>query len=470
MKRTLLLMAVLASGFLVAKAKSIDPATTLVRPAPEWLTQGVIYQVWLRAFTPEGTLKAATERLPQVAALGATIVYLPPVYLQDDDMRREYWSRRQKSCGANNPRNPYRIKDYDRIDPEYGTEAKLKAFIAEAHRLGLHVLMDLVYFHCGPTCVLSQRPGFLKTDAQGQPLIGPWGFPTPDFDNPLLREYFIANMLYWVKDCGADGFRGDVSDLVPLDFWEAARKRLEAVKPDVVMLGEGDGARPENQVAAFDIDYALGWHAALCEVMAGKKTALELKTVWESYRKGRPQGVRFIRYTDHHDSAHGPIRVEKLWGYAGADAALVLTFTLDGVPFLYNGQEIADDAPHSIYQRMPIDWLQAKTPTAQTRFSLCEKLCALRKTEAALTSGRVDWIDTDASAGVLSFLRETEKEAILTLVNLTSQPVRVRLHKKGLAQFTPLVSFGYNGVASELDDGCLSLAGYGYFVGKSIAQ
>jgi 1,4-alpha-glucan branching enzyme len=194
-------------------------ATVSARPSPEWLTRGVIYQVWLRAFTPEGTLKAAAERLPQIAALGATIVYLPPVYLQDDDPRREYWSSRQKSCGANNPRNPYRIKDYDAIDPEYGTEEDLKAFIAEAHRLGLRVLMDVVLFHCGPTCVLSQRPGFLKTDPQGKPLIGKWGFPMPDFDNPAVREYFIANLLHWVKDCGADGFRGDVSDLVPLGFW-----------------------------------------------------------------------------------------------------------------------------------------------------------------------------------------------------------------------------------------------------------
>ena len=138
-----------------------NPAVSSVRPAPEWLTHGVIYQIWLRAFTPEGTLEAAKARLPEVASLGATIVYLPPVYLQDDDMRREFWSSRQRSCGANNPRNPYRVKDYDLIDPEYGTEDDLKAFIAEAHRLGLRVLMDLVYFHCGPTCVLAER-GFLK--------------------------------------------------------------------------------------------------------------------------------------------------------------------------------------------------------------------------------------------------------------------------------------------------------------------
>lgn len=462
MKKTIILAGLSAIVCFASGSVSADPGACSARPAPEWLARGVIYQVWLRAFTPEGTLKAATERLPQVAALGATIVYLPPVCLQDDDMRREFWSKRQKTCGANNPRNPYRIKDYDAIDPEYGTEADLKAFVAEAHRLGLRVLLDFVFFHCGPSCVLAQRPGFIKRDVSGALAPGPWGFPMPDFDNSAVREYFIANLTHWVKACGVDGFRGDVSDLVPLDFWEAARKRLEAVRPDIAMLGEGDEARAGNQVAAFDIDYPLAWHGALCDVLAGKKPAAELREVWQSYLKGRPRGVRFIRYVDHHDSAHGPERFEKLWGSKGVDVGLTMIFTLDGVPFLYNGQEIADSDPHSIYARMPIDWAKADAPAAQNRVALCKRLCALRKTEHALTQGGVRWLDNDRPDAVLSYLRETDKATALAVVNLTGHPVKVHVRAAGSAGFTTLLSEGCAGDAQR----GFALEAHGFFVGK----
>ena len=65
------------------------------RPAPEWLENGIIYQINLRAFTPEGTLNAAKTKLEHVRSCGATIVYLMPVYKSDGDMDRKYWSERQ---------------------------------------------------------------------------------------------------------------------------------------------------------------------------------------------------------------------------------------------------------------------------------------------------------------------------------------------------------------------------------------
>jgi glycosidase len=192
-------------------AAATEPATNLssvtARPAPEWMTRGVMYQIWLRSFTTEGTLKAATQRLHLVADLGATIVYLCPVQLADDDLRPEFWSTRQKASGTRNPRNPYRIKDYDAIDPEYGTEADLRAFVAEAHRIGLRVLMDMVYFHCGPTSPLLDRPGFVKRTPDGKPFTGSWNFPVLDFGSAGLREHLWANMERWVKEFDVDGFR-----------------------------------------------------------------------------------------------------------------------------------------------------------------------------------------------------------------------------------------------------------------------
>ena len=121
------------------------------RAAMDGLTRGVMYQVFLRSFTLEGTLRAATERLQGLAELGVGVLYLTPICLQDDDTCREFWSARQQLSEMDNPKNPYRIKDYYTIDPEYGTDDDLRDFADRAHELGMRVILDIVFMHCGPT-------------------------------------------------------------------------------------------------------------------------------------------------------------------------------------------------------------------------------------------------------------------------------------------------------------------------------
>ena len=143
MKTTLLAITgalALATGVFAAQPTPLNERQA--RPSPVWVTRGVMYQIQPRAFTPEGTLKAATERLPKLAGLGVDIIYLCPVFVADDDPNIQGRSPRQKKTRMNNPRNPYRMKDYYHVDPEYGTDDDLKTFIAEAHMLGMRVLLD----------------------------------------------------------------------------------------------------------------------------------------------------------------------------------------------------------------------------------------------------------------------------------------------------------------------------------------
>lgn len=424
------------------------------RKSPGWITSGVMYQIQPRAFTPEGTLRAAQARLPKLAELGVTILYLCPVFVSDDDMDQAGWSPRQKKSGMNNPRNPYRMKDYYHVDPEYGTDEDLKAFIQQAHALNLRVMLDMVYLHCGPKAVfLEQHPDFVLRDGEGKMVLKAWNFPGLNLANPELREYLWKNMEWWVREFGADGFRCDVADGIPLDFWETARERLERIRPDVGMLAEG--TRKADQLKAFDLDY--GWGIEW-------EDALSFRKQWEKMRAERPKGgAKFVRFIDNHDISNDDYenRVEKQWGAARVNAVLAALFTLDGVPFLYNGQEVADTARHSIYARMPVDWANGETAAGQARFAFCQKLCGLRRSEPVLWRGEVEWMDNDAPSAVLSYQRVLGDERILAVMNLTGKEVSAKVTGAGGA-FKPLLAEGAQRVAP---DG-FTLGAHGYFVGK----
>ncbi len=446
---------------LAAEPAKQQLASLPARPAPEWLTHGVIYQIWPRTFTREGTLKAATAKLPWIADLGATIVYLCPIMLSDDDPRREFWSTRQKASPAKNPHNPYRMKDYFRVDPEYGTDADLHEFVAAAHKLNLKVMLDLVYFHAGPTWAKTQDPEFCKRDAAGKVLTGQWNFPVLNFQSQKLREHLWANMVYWVKEFKVDGYRCDVADAVPLDFWEEARTRLDLLRPDLVILSEGQ--RASDQVKAFDISYGFSWYSTTEAVVARGQPASSLRKLWEKQRAERPRGARFIRYTDNHDLN----RPDVVLGERGAAAMAVVNFTLDGVPFLYNGQEIGDATPQDLFSHWPIRWEATTLPKATGKLAFHRKLCQLRRGERALTEGEVLWLDNDQPDAVLSFLRRAAGAEVLSVVNLSNRPlqVRVTLPERAAASYNPLLS-ERAGAASTPGAVTLKLGAFGYFVGK----
>ena len=115
-----------AIALLCASAATATLHFTAARPAPKWFTDGVMYQVQPRAFTADGSLKAAAEKLPYLKETGVTIVYLLPVFKMDGKMDRSFWSPRQVKSGFNIPKNQYCIADYFHVDEEYGTDQDLK--------------------------------------------------------------------------------------------------------------------------------------------------------------------------------------------------------------------------------------------------------------------------------------------------------------------------------------------------------
>ncbi len=412
----------------------MSSAKRLAHRSPEWLNSSVIYQIFLRAFTPEGTLKSAQKKLEWLENLGIDIVYLCPICLQDDDMRQEYWSKRQIASGLNNPKNPYRIKDYFKIDPEYGTEEDLHDFVEEAHKRKIKILLDMVYLHCGPSAIfLKDNPDFVKRDENGRLITGEWNFPHLNFDSRELRRYLIRNMEFWVKEFSIDGFRCDAAEHTPLDFWEEARKSFEKYKPDTILFSEG--GRPEDQDYAFDLNYSYLYYNAGNAIL-NKESAIKIREAWDNVNQKFASGARFARFLDNHDIAHDKSetgRIEAEWGFKAVNAAFAMIFAMDGVPYIYNGQEIADRTKHNIYAKMPIDWTKAETREAQERFKLSQELIKLRHTEKALTEGSLQWIENNKPDKIISFIRHHQGKEILILISFDNKQNQVIVDSQGNA-------------------------------------
>ncbi len=417
------------------------------RRGPAFLDKATIYQVWLRSFTPQGTIKAAAARLPHIASLGASIVYLSPVNVQS------------KVGGFS---NPYRQNDYYNIDPEYGTEADLKAFLADAHKLGLKVMMDIVFYHTGPDAVMMQTPEFYM-HKDGEIVLGQWHLPRPDFANPKLRQYLIGALLHWARDVGVDGFRCDVSSGVPVDFWEQARAELDRVNPELIMLGESES--PAEVLKAFDAVYAFSYQTALRQVFAAGEPASRLQAQWDKNRHLFPRGTRMLRASDNHDQKRAIVE----FGVRGAMAASVLNFAMDGIPFLYNGQEIGDTVATDHQSHYPLRW-ELDMPGGQAGSGLVggqkqmvafyKRLFEMRAREAVLTTGEVAWVNNSLPDSVIAFERTRGTEKILVVVNSSNRKVSGTLDAAGSVE-TLLAGQG-----DRLEDARYQLGAFGYVVAK----
>ncbi len=420
----------LCASFLVSSASASSANLQKARPTHEWFTRGVMYQIQPRAFTPEGTLKAAEAKLPYLRDLGVTIAYLVPVFKMDEDMDRSFWSPRQVRSGFNNPKNQYRIADYYHVDSEYGSDDDLKSFCESAHRLGMKVLFDLVYFHAGPTAkVWKMNPSFTRWNPDGTIAKGQWRFPCFRFDVPGVREYLWNNMVYLLAEFGADGFRCDIGDAIPLDFWCEGRRRMDLVKPGAVLLCEGYDEK--DQETAFDADY--GWFPGSAVIDRGEPAHV-IRTSWEHRELMSTKGARFVNHYENHDIATDlRPRREVRWGHEAIDQVLVWMFTMDGVPMLFTGNEIADaDEKHSMFGRTPMDWSQLERGVGKARHAFVRRLAKLRASHPAFTdvNGKrgLAWLDVSAPDAVTAFVRRArDGRQVVVVQNWTDKRVFVDL-------------------------------------------
>lgn len=420
-------------------------AAAPARSSPEWLRSGIIYQVNTRTFSPQGNFAGVTAQLPRLKQLGVNILWLMPIHPIGRD-------RAKGSIGS-----PYAVRDYEAINPAFGTAADLHDLVAAAHRQGFKVIVDIVANHTSWDSTLMKSPSYYHHDAAGNVRYPEdWtDVAWLDYGNPDLRQYMTRVLVKWVKDFDLDGFRCDVAFMVPVDFWEQLRAALDQVKPDIVLLAEAH--QPNLVEKAFDLDYSWPLHSALTNVFENGEPADRLQAAWIEEHQTYPTGALHLHFSDNHDEKRALVR----FGERGAMAASALMFTLDGVPMLYNGMEVGDTtesgAP-ALFENLPVFWSIAERRPEFLRFY--RQLLATRNQHAALQQGELQWLTNSAQDRVLTYIRRNAQEEIFVAINCSSRPWRGSVDLRGLAEWTSLLTAS----DSEAELPSVRLSAWGYAI------
>ena len=383
------------------------------RETVDWLRDAVIYEVYPRSFSAAGNFNGVIPQLDRLKALGVTVIWLMPIHPIG----------KLKAKGPLG--SPYSVRDYEAVNPEFGSPGDLRKLVNAAHARGMKVFIDIVANHTSwDSMLIRKHPEWFKKDSAGR--IVP---PNPDwvdvaqldYSHPGLRKYMNGMLVRWLRDYGIDGFRCDYAGGVPTDFWEEARREWDKVRPGLAFLAEADD--PALLESAFDIDYAWDFYHVVADAAAGKVPASEVRAVWERAAAKYPRGALRLRFSDNHDQLRTTAQV----GLPAALAASALMFTLDGVPLLYNGMEIGDtteSAAPALFERAPILWSMAeRRPDVAPYY---QALAGLRRAHSVFTRGEVRWLANDDANRVLSFERHgagnAADESLLVAINFSSQP------------------------------------------------
>jgi hypothetical protein len=368
-----------------------------VTPAdrPAWFRDAVIY-----SFHPGGTIgaqfkdlggfHAAGPLVDDVAALGATAVWIMPI----------------EDAAVYHPRDYYKFQD------GLGTAEEYRDLVARAHRLGLHVLQDIVP-HGGRNDYprAKEHPEWLVFDEDGSTLSY-WCY---DFNWPTWREYMAGVASHYVRQFGVDGYRVDAvggsripnwNPQIPyarasfaqlqggLNMLRSLRGAVKEAKPDGGILAEVQGSvYGAASDAVYDFTGCYTVQHDLRKLPPDQFVDRLRRWLHEQQYTEVPDLLR-LRHVESHDSLRG-----QLWyGVEPMRAMMALTAWIHGVPLVYHEME----SGHSRTFR---------------------RIFAIRRVLPELCGGDADYLSVQTPPGVFACLRTAGEGASVVLVNFCGTPL-----------------------------------------------
>jgi len=332
------------------------------------LASAVIYELHVGTYTPEGTFDGVIAHLDDLAQLGVTVIEIMPV---------------AQFPGARN-------WGYDGVylyapQDSYGGAAGLQRLVDAAHRRGLAVVLDVVYNHLGPEGNYLGKFGRYFTKRY----TTPWGeaLNFDGRDSGPVRDFFIANALYWLEHYHLDGLRLDAIDgirdfgahHVLAELKEAVKELAQRTGKPKILIGESDLndskvlAPRECGGFALDAQWSDDFHHALHTLLTGESTgyyadfgsvehlAQTLRQGWfydgkySVFRRRKhgnsPKGFspeHFVVCIQNHDQTGNRVRGDRLSTLVDAESlklAAGVVLLSPFVPMLFMGEEYGETAP-----------------------------------------------------------------------------------------------------------------------------
>lgn len=422
-------------------------------PVPDWVYESVIYELYPRAYSSEGSLRAVTADIPRLKSLGIDCIWLMPIFPIGK-------IKRKGQLGS-----PYAIADYYAVNPEYGAIEDFRILVKTAHQQDMRIILDIAINHCAwDNELLQQHPDWFTRDKKGN-IIPPAGTDWSDvadfnYDRMTLREYMREVLKYWVREFDIDGYRCDVAELVPYDFWSRTNRELREIKPDVLMLAEG--AHPELYLSGFQLTYAWNTRLSLYKIINLQVPATRLDETMTREFYQYPQAALRMRFIENHDlqrSAH-------YFGLEESKVAAAIAFTLSGVPMIYAGQELGATSKPSLFEKEVIDWSQNDpNPT-----KLYQQLFQLRKEHVVLRRGEYKYLSNSNENDVISYARIYRQDAVVILANVRKDAQLISIDLNGIIEKSENIKILMNAADYSIMDNkmTIELSPYGFCIFKAL--
>lgn len=412
-------------------------------PHAEWTKNLSIYEVNLRQYTKDGTLKAFIPHLSKLKEMNVGILWFMPINPIGE-------KNRKGSLGSY-----YSVKDYKAVNPEFGTIEDFKKVVEEAHKLGMYVIIDWVANHTAWDNVWTKtHPEFYKKDKKGN-FVSPFDWTDVialNYKSKKLWYAMLDAMMFWIEECDIDGFRCDVAAMVPLDFWKWAVPILNQ-KKKIFMLAEAH--EPELH-QAFDMTY--NWQLKDLFVATNKKekSAEDFYNFFQQEKKEYPVDAYRMNFTSNHDENTWHGTDKERFGDA-REMFAVLTSVVPGMPLVYSGQEACLDKRLNFFEKDPIDWKDCNMRNIYTA------LFKLKKDNPAIWNGNFGGKFYPLSVNnknVFAFVRQKDNHQVVAFFNISENKTEIEFKSKRLnGEYIDLFSNKKNQMDEKVN---LELDSWGY--------